>query len=147
MDEIEKNKIKEDYLNIQNELDQIGVLHLNMLNKLPDVHASNYRIKEIDHLIRKIDSKNSEGRNITFDNYKQEITDLIGIRILHIFKDGWKNIDKYIRDNYETIEQPKAYIRLGDDIDNLEEVNFEISEQDSGYRSFHYVIKSKHGKN
>ena len=54
MDETEKSKIKEDYLNIQDELGQIGVLHLNMLNKLPDVHASNYRIKKD----RSFDKKN-----------------------------------------------------------------------------------------
>ena len=84
MDETEKNKIREDYQNIQNELNQIGIAQLNLLNTLPDVHASNYRIKKIEHLIRKIENKNNEGRNINFDNYKQEITDLIGIRILHV---------------------------------------------------------------
>jgi len=141
MNESELEKIKDNYLKIQDELIQIAVLHLNILNNIPSVHASNYRIKNTDHLLEKIKRKYSETRKITVVNYHREITDLIGIRILHIFKDGWKEIDNYIRTNYELHETPKAYMRTGDENSRLE--NFECITHKFGYRSLHYLIKTK----
>jgi ppGpp synthetase/RelA/SpoT-type nucleotidyltranferase len=148
MKEEELGKIKEDYLKRQHELSETGVLHLNMLNKISKVHASNCRVKDPDHLIKKIKRKEEEdGRTITFENYLQEITDLVGIRLLHVFKDGWKDIDIYIRENYDLVETPKAFRRKGDNNSDIKEPYFKIKERDLGYRSLHYVVKSKPSKN
>jgi ppGpp synthetase/RelA/SpoT-type nucleotidyltranferase len=147
MNEEELGKIKEDYLKRIPELNEVGVCNLNILNKIGGVHASNYRIKDPEHLIKKIIRKGKEGRTITIDNYCQEITDLVGIRLLHVFKDGWKDIDTYIRVNYELFEKPKAFRREGDNNSDLEGQEFEMQNRELGYRSLHYVVKSKPAKN
>ena len=35
------------------------------------------------------------------DNYKNEMNDLIGIRVIHIFKDQWQDIHEFIGENLE----------------------------------------------
>ena len=147
MEEEELEKIKNDYIKRKKELEQIAVQHLNMLNVLPGVHAFKYRVKNEERLIEKIRRKINEGKNITFDNYLKKITDLIGIRILHIFKDEWKEIDNYIRKTYTLKEKPKAYIRAGDSKNGIQNYGFKTEEHKFGYRSLHYLIKTKPNKN
>ncbi len=43
----------------------------------------------IEKIIRK--GKKYQERNISVLNYKEIVTDLIGIRVLHLFKDDWQN--------------------------------------------------------
>jgi hypothetical protein len=50
MNKEELGKIKEDYLKRQHELVETGVHCLNMLNTIYGVHASNFRIKDPEHL-------------------------------------------------------------------------------------------------
>ncbi len=138
----ELEKIKEDFKAIQSELNALGKMHLESLSQINNVHALNYRIKNSDSLINKIKRKRATGKRITLKNYKEEITDLLGVRILHKFKDDWYDIDEHIRSTYELIEDPPiAYIRKGDNTDNLSD-KFEIKEHDFGYRSLHYIVKS-----
>jgi ppGpp synthetase/RelA/SpoT-type nucleotidyltranferase len=138
----EMERIRQNYLSILDELEEIGRYHLNLLSSIKGVHALNYRIKKVDHLIEKIKRKEAEDRKINLDNYMKEITDLIGIRIIHTFKDEWKNIDMSIRENYELIEEPKAYIRKGDN-DEEDFCEFDKKIHESGYRSLHYLVNTK----
>jgi ppGpp synthetase/RelA/SpoT-type nucleotidyltranferase len=146
MTEEELEEIKHEHLQRKDELIEIAISNLRQLNKAKGVHASNYRIKNEDKLIKKIIRKNKEGKNITMANYRQKITDLIGIRILHIFKDDWIDIDNFIRDSYQLVEKPTAYIRKGDIIKEFNKKLFLVKEHEFGYRSIHYVIKSKVNK-
>lgn len=147
MDKIKLDEIMNDHIQRKGELSNVAMFLIKELNNIKGVHATNYRIKDEKHLIEKIQRKNNNGRNITIDNYKKEITDLIGIRILHIFKDDWKEIDYFIRNNYKQVEKPKAYIRAGDDTSNFSKKYFKIEEHNFGYRSLHYVMKTTMKKN
>lgn len=62
--------------------------------KVPDVHSVRYRIKKLERVIEKIIRKRIEDpdRIIDLSNYTKVITDLIGIRALHLFKDNWQSI-------------------------------------------------------
>lgn len=51
----------------------------------PIVHSYRSRIKNRDHLAEKIRRKNAEGRAINAENILWQITDLAGVRILHLF--------------------------------------------------------------
>lgn len=138
----ELDKIIEEYKNNIQEYNDVSEFLIKGFNRINDVHLLNYRIKDSEHLREKIIRKNKEDRNINLANYKKEITDLIGIRLIHIFKDQWKNIDKYIRANFNLIEQPIAYIRKGDQEESFySENNFKLKYHDYGYRSLHYVLK------
>ena len=102
MTEEELKEIKEDFISKRKDLEKVGKYYVDTLSQVKNVHVLNYRVKDPDHLIEKIQRKTTAGRYITIDNYSSEITDLVGIRVLHVFKDGWKEIDNYLRKKYNS---------------------------------------------
>ena len=126
------------------------------------VHSIKPRIKDPDHLIAKIVRKGAKyfqdkvkvtntikETKLTPDNYMSIITDLIGVRVLHLFKDNWLEIDAQLTKMYgKSIVEKKFYVRKGDEIQGLDDLQkavkerkFEFWEMKSGYRSAHYLIK------
>jgi len=111
------------------------------------IHFVKSRIKESERLIEKIIRKTPERQGIngatfqfTVDNYKEEITDLIGIRAIHIFKEDWEDIHTFISNTWKIIEIT-ANVRDGDDTKRFEELNIKVNSRKSGYRSVHYLIE------
>ncbi|TVQ22481.1 MAG: hypothetical protein EA382_12005, partial [Spirochaetaceae bacterium] len=113
-DELEE--IERRYATIRSGLDSVGRYVVDAVLKCPTVHSIKYRLKEPDHLLEKIVRKRCENpaRSITPDNYRSEITDLVGIRALHLFKEDWLSVHTYIKETWELTEQPIAYVRSGD---------------------------------
>lgn len=119
----------------------------NKLNKIGEVHSTKYRLKNPEHLIEKIIRKRIANPEdiIDFSNYQEKITDIIGVRVLHLFKEDWDEIHKYIVGELDIVGRPVAYYRDGDSPDLLE--HFEKNDCDTekhkfGYRSVHYLAKS-----
>lgn len=119
----------------------------NILRSQPMVHSVKSRIKEPNRLIEKIirkteDRKLKYGKDFQFtlDNYKNEINDLIGIRVIHIFKDQWQDIHEFITKTWKVIEVT-ANVREGDNTKKFEELNIEVRSRVSGYRSVHYLVE------
>ncbi|WP_018248848.1 RelA/SpoT domain-containing protein [Orenia marismortui] len=119
----------------------------NTLRRHEKIHSVKSRVKDPDHLIEKIirktpNRKEKYGENFQFsiDNYKEEITDLIGVRAIHIFKDDWEKIHNFISKTWKVIEIT-ANVREGDDTKRFEELNIQIKSRKSGYRSVHYLIE------
>ena len=119
----------------------------NILRSHPMVHSVKSRIKEPNRLIEKIirktgDRKLKYGKEFQFnlDNYKNEINDLIGIRVIHIFKDQWQDIHEFITKTWKVIEVT-ANVREGDNTKKFEELNIEVRSRISGYRSVHYLVE------
>lgn len=111
------------------------------------IHSVKSRVKDPEHLIAKVirkslDRKKKYGEDFQFsiDNYKEEITDLIGVRAIHIFKQDWEDIHNFIIKTWKVIEIT-ANIREGDDTQRFEELNINIQSRKSGYRSVHYLIE------
>lgn len=143
--------IKEDYKKIRKELDLIARYIEEKLHTLDIVHSVRYRIKDSEHLLAKIIRKKIEDpeREITIDNYKSSITDLIGIRAIHLFKEDWVLIHKFIEDNWDLQEQPFAYIREGDAgpcVEEYEKYKCNVKLHPHGYRSVHYLIQARPGR-
>lgn len=112
------------------------------------IHSVKSRVKDPEHLIEKIirktpNRKMKHGQNFRFtiDNYKDEITDLIGVRAIHIFKEDWEDIHNLIVDIWN-VSEITANVREGDDTKRFEELNIQIQSRKSGYRSVHYLIES-----
>ena len=118
----------------------------NLIN-LTNVHSVRKRVKKPEHLIEKIIRKGAKykSKNINVTNYREIITDLIGIRVLHLFKDDWHDVHFGIKEIWPLLEVPQINIRRGDynleklekNVDNL---GCEIVVRDHGYRSIHYLI-------
>ncbi|MGE8045188.1 RelA/SpoT domain-containing protein [Pseudomonas monteilii] len=113
------------------------------------VHSVRWRIKDPDHLIAKIIRKRIEKspkyQDISIENYHQIITDLIGVRVLHLFKHEYEGIDEAIRAKWNLHETPPIhYIRMGDTTpENFKKNLFEEKPHPAGYRSIHYVLKTQ----
>lgn len=119
------------------------------IQQCSSVHSLSFRVKDTEHLIEKIIRKNgkyaAEGKTVTKNNYKEYITDLMGLRILLLFKEDWREVHSFLTEKYgdKFIEEPFAYIRKGDGR-NLYDGIVRIIE-DRPYRSVHYVIRHENG--
>ncbi|WP_407705155.1 nucleotidyltransferase family protein [Terribacillus saccharophilus] len=77
------------------------------MRDFPKVHTVRSRVKDPKHLIAKLIRKTPERRqaknhnefHFTLENYMNEITDLVGVRAIHIFKED----HIYIHDSIESM--------------------------------------------
>ncbi len=119
----------------------------NVLRQHPKVHSVKTRVKDPKRLLQKLvrktpDRREKYGENFNFNiqNYKDEITDIMGIRVIHIFKDDWEELHKFITTKWDVIETV-ANIREGDNVTTFEEKSISVRSRISGYRSVHYLIR------
>lgn len=85
----ELERIFDDHVNHTPDLEIVGDLVTRQLRRVGQVHSLRYRVKEPEHLVAKVVRKRLENpdRVICYENYKDRITDLIGLRVLHLFKE------------------------------------------------------------
>lgn len=116
------------------------------------VHSVRWRVKDPEHLMEKIvrkripnsDTFNEKYLGISVDNYHEIVTDLVGIRALHLFKDDYVDIDIYLRErwNHSSSESPTYYYRAGDVQESVPSI-FNKKQHPAGYRSIHYIFESQ----
>lgn len=140
-------EIYEDYIDYKNSYENQAGFIANILRSQKNVHSVKSRIKDPERLMEKIirkteDRKDKYGDDFEFtvDNYKNEINDLIGIRVIHIFKDQWQGIHDFIIKTWKVIEIT-ANVREGDNIEFFDDPNIEVRSKASGYRSVHYLVE------
>lgn len=142
----ELENIYHDYTALREELDSLALVVVAFIRELDLVHSVRFRTKEPDHLIEKIIRKNMANRDYhpTIDTYRQVVMDLIGIRVLHLFKEDWASIHDFIVNEWLLTERVVANIRQGDSenvVSSYIANDCDINIHPSGYRSVHYVIK------
>ena len=155
-------KIHQDYISSQSLFEGIAnnIISKFLTSDAKDsgVHSVRYRLKNADSLIEKIIRKSIENKKkgikktYSVKNYTSEVTDLIGIRILHVFKDDWFGIHNYILQHcqYQTKEDPKVYYRKGDEkhfIDECKKNGCVTEIHPKAYRSIHYIVNPHPKKN
>lgn len=153
-----------DYLSSLEELKTEGLYLSNRLQFCDDINSVRWRTKDPIHLLTKIVRKRKEdiskGKtessylSLDVSNYKQIITDLVGLRAIYLFKFQWQLVDSYIFENFKlsSIDKINIYHAPEDDLSfyyakgyqkKIGDVTFEYdqSERDSKYRSTHYIVK------
>lgn len=127
-------------------------IHAEYISKIlrtnGNIHTVRSRVKDPEHLVAKLIRKtpdrqilkNDPNFQFSIDNYRDEITDLIGIRAIHIFKEDWEAINTFI-DNTWKVTEVTANIREGDDKTQYELLGAKIESRISGYRSVHYLVE------
>lgn len=166
----ELEAIYANYKEIEDKLRRIGKEFVN--DYLYDIeragiHSYRYRTKAAGHLIEKIIRKRREAKEkyaeINRDNYYKYNTDLIGIRVLFLYREDWVHFHHYITTVFENnpdcyvvdrlhdfdedithnyiAERPKVYKRSGDS--RIYDENLIEIKAGGIYRSLHYIIKYK----
>ena len=119
------------------------------------VHSTKSRIKYEAHLRQKIERKNADSirageteKLITKDNVFEKITDICGVRVLHLYQEQATTIHKRIMDQVAAnewflVEQPKAYTWDPESIGFFRELGFETNLKESFYTSLHYIIRPR----
>ncbi len=149
-------------VNIANDwIDQISVYKYKVreithyLYDCQAVHSMRYRIKDTEHLIDKIIRKTiaNTDRVFTVENYRKEIQDLGGIRVIHLYKH--QNIDIHdfiIAKNEFKLQEKIAYLRPQEEHlekPKLSQLGFEIRIPDGNekiYSSLHYIFDESRGQ-
>ncbi len=120
----------------------------------PKVHASGCRVKDPEHLIEKIirNSFVNERPSVTPENYRRIIRDFIGARALHLFKEDWPDVHRYIKHewNRQLVRNPPPEAHVtADDPDHIRKLysraRCEVSLNNQGYRSVHYTLRLPFG--
>lgn len=119
-----------------------------------EYHSLRCRVKDPMHLIEKIIRKRGSEHSFKYKeldrtNYRQIITDLIGVRILIYAKEDWKRIWEKLKEGFPDDtskaiymqEEPVAYTRYGDR--DIYGDLIQLKHSNKGYRSQHYVVNFK----
>ncbi|MEO5348109.1 MAG: RelA/SpoT domain-containing protein [Magnetococcus sp. YQC-3] len=120
---------------------------LNMIRN-PIIHTIKHRIKDPDHIREKISRKWCDNDPINVDNIFQRITDIAGVRILHLYRDQFPDIHRFIAKRVEDrdwffVEDPIAYSWDPESKFFFEKLGLRVDIKDSYYTSIHYLIKPK----
>ncbi len=112
------------------------------------VHSYKSRLKDRDHLRSKIERKLAGGRQIDGGNFFQEVTDLAGVRILHLFQNDFGEIDAIIRrriadGDWSLSERAKAYTWDPENIQFFRSFDLDVSEKATSYTSVHYLVRPR----
>ena len=144
------HEIDHDYRDSMPHLNEAAEFLAKVLQKCKQVHSVRWRIKDPEHLLEKIIRKRASGNEkynkIDASNYHEIITDLVGVRVLHLFKYEWIDIHSYIMKSWLPLEKVTAYIREGDEggiVDSYKEHDCNVQNHGAGYRSIHYIISTQ----
>jgi putative GTP pyrophosphokinase len=116
------------------------------------IHSSKSRLKDREHLRAKIERKTSleaeARREITESNLFDEITDLAGVRILHLYQESFASIDfvirkKVLEGDWHLSERPKAYTWDPENAAFFRGFDLDVTEKPSSYTSVHYLIRPR----
>ena len=146
--------IRDDYGQRKKQLEDAAEFVVKGMQAFVGVHSVRWRVKDADHLLEKIVRKRCENRpakkymDISSDNYYKVVSDLVGVRALHLFKDDVFNIHRQVSAMWSFSEKPVSYIREGDPPDLVRAFkhdNITPKIHPAGYRSVHYVLKMRPG--
>ena len=112
------------------------------------VHSCKKRLKDRDHLAAKIRRKCANLNEVTRENFFTELTDLAGVRILHLFQEQFGPIDGVIRERVQggdwcLAERPKAYTWDPESVQFFRRFDLDVLEKSTAYTSVHYVVKPR----
>ncbi|RMR12212.1 RelA/SpoT domain-containing protein [Pseudomonas syringae group genomosp. 3] len=133
------------------QLEMYANMLAGLVQQYEGVHSVRWRVKDPHHLMEKIVRKRGEANekynDISIENYWLKVTDLIGVRALHLFKAEALMIHGSILKDLSVVdvEKPILYKREGDKVSEVEfpPQEFEHRDHKSGYRSIHYILKAQ----
>ena len=115
----------------------------------PSVHSVKARLKDRDHLAAKIVRKHGDAEPIDATNLFKRVTDLAGVRVLHLYQEQARAIHEQILDKVHSKgdwvldEPPKAYTWDPEAKDFFAGLGLGVAVKDSFYTSVHYLVRPR----
>ena len=143
---------------VQTELHNIDLFRANTVRFFethPDltqspqiVHSVKSRMKDLQHLREKVQRKSSTEEPITPENIFDRVTDIAGVRVLHLYQAQFTQIHRAINQRLNSqdwilYEDPKAYTWDPESRGFFENQGLNVEVKESLYTSVHYVIKPR----
>lgn len=112
---------------------------------VPLVHSVRSRMKDVDHLTDKVKRKWA-AEKITAQNLFEKVTDLAGVRVLHLhtaqFAEIHQAIMRHIDGKFWTLfEPPVSYTWDPEASAFFERLGLKVVTRETYYTSIHYVVK------
>ena len=112
------------------------------------IHSIKSRLKDINHLRDKLNRKWEDGIQVDASNVFANITDLAGVRVLHLYQDQFPLIHQSIINQLESgdwhlQEDPKAYSWDPEASEFFKGLGLSPEIKASHYTSIHYVLKPR----
>lgn len=109
------------------------------------IHSTRSRLKDDDHLAKKILRKRADGREINGGNLLSVITDLAGLRVLHLHQNQFGDIHSFIKlkvksKGWKLLEKPIAYTWDPDSVNYFKSFGLRTAVKASFYTSVHYLV-------
>lgn len=119
------------------------------LNRPPTkLHTIRARMKDPVGLRDKLRRKHSEADPVTLANVFKRITDIAGVRLLHLYQQDFPEIHECVKDqicrgDWTFDERPKAYTWDPESREFFEKFDLDVQIKDSYYTSIHYVVRPR----
>ena len=112
------------------------------------LHSIKSRIKDSSHIEEKIKRKYTIEDPITTDNVFHRITDIVGVRVMHLYQQDFSEIhacvqDQIRRGDWVFEEKPKAYTWDPESREFFESFGLDVEVKESFYTSIHYVVRPR----
>lgn len=112
----------------------------------PIIHSIKSRFKDPEHLREKLKRKLEKGITITPENIFSQITDFIGVRVIHIYQEQFIEINKAINEKLESgdwvlVEPAKAFTWDPESVDFYNQLGLASEVRPTFYTSIHYLVK------
>ena len=122
--------------------------HPNLTQSPQIVHSVRSRMKNLQRLREKVQRKSSTEDPITPENIFDRVTDIAGVRVLHLYQAQFTQIHRAINQKLDSqdwilYEKPKAYTWDPESRGFFENQGLNVEVKESLYTSVHYVIKPR----
>lgn len=126
-------------------LERIKNLFLLAPEMNKEVHSIKARIKEESHIIDKVRRKENRGIEINAMNIFSQITDIAGVRVLHLYSGQFVKIHEYIKriiseGELYKVEEFKAYTWDPETNKFFQSIGLNTEIKESYYTSIHYLV-------
>ena len=122
--------------------------HPKLNGSPPVIHSVKSRTKDLEHLREKIRRRSCPANPITPENVLEQITDIAGVRVLHLYPAQFSQIHQAITEQLENRDwvlhnRPKAYTWDPESKEFFASHNLQVEIKESFYTSIHYIVKPR----
>jgi ppGpp synthetase/RelA/SpoT-type nucleotidyltranferase len=113
------------------------------------IHSVKMRLKDRNHLRVKLQRMLDLGKVVPPDELFVRITDLAGVRVLHLYQDQFPNIHDEIMQKVDGLgdwyldDNPKAYSWDPESSQFFQSLGIDVQIKDSFYTSVHYLVRPR----